>query len=424
MSKKIRVEGGNPLVGNLRIGGAKNACLPILAACALINGKTVINDVPKISDIEELLMVMSGLGAKIWWEGNKVHLDTSSIVLSEVKNEEAKKIRGSLLLLGSLIGRFKTARLPFPGGCKIGTRPIDLHISALKDMGIATKTGAGFIQCNTKKIKNASIYLDFPSVGATQNIILASVLGNAKIQISNAAKEPEVIDLVNFLKRCGACIVGEGTDTITIHGVKRLNGCEYTPIPDRVNTASYMIATAVTGGNVTLENVRPEHNFSLIKKLEKKGIDVSIQNNKVHIRADKRYKNLQTLQTSPWPGFSTDLQSQFAVLSTISKGDITITENLFENRFTCLDELRKFGARICIKGRTATINGTTSLGGGTQENPLKVKSSDLRGGVALVIAALVAKGTTIIENAELVYRGHEDIVKDLSALGANISLVD
>jgi len=429
MARKIKIEGGKSLTGSLRIGGAKNACLPILAACVLVDGKITIHDVPKISDIEELLLVMSSLGMKIRWSGNTVHLDTKNLLLNEVKNDGAKKIRGSLLLLGSLVGKFKSARLPYPGGCKIGTRPIDLHISAFKDMGITTKTGSGAIECTTKRVKDATIYLDFPSVGATQNIILASVLGTAKVKIIGAAKEPEVVDLVNFLRRCGASICGEGTDIIAIHGVKRLYSCEYTPIPDRVNTASYMLATATIGGEVTLENARPEHNFSLINKLIKYGVEIKTDTDKIHIKSNTnkhgnvmRTKNIQSLQTSPWPGFSTDIQSQFATFAALNKGDLTITENLFENRFTALTELEKLGGKICIKNRTAIIDGVSTFKGGTQDKPVITQAKDLRGGVALVIAGLAATGTTIIENADLVYRGHEDIVRDLASLGAIISV--
>jgi len=418
---KFLIEGGHPLNGTIHIQSAKNACLPILAAIPLVHGKSIIRDVPRISDIENLLHILAGIGVKIEWKNGDLYLDSSNLYLNEINIETAKKIRGSIFLLGSLLGRFGFAKLPYPGGCNIGSRPIDLHLSGLRDLGVIVREKDSIIDCTSKRFKGGVVYLDFPSVGATENLILVSVLGKKTTKIVNAAKEPEIVDLVNFLRKCGACIQGEGTDTITIQGVQRLTGVDYRPIPDRINTGSYMIAVATVGGDVTLENVIPEHNYVLIKKLIKDGVDINYTSNTIRIKSSTKLKKRNTShQTSPFPGFSTDLQSQLGVFSSLQKGTTTITENLFEGRFGCFEELTKLGAKVCIKSRKATITGVDQLNAGTQENPVVVTATDLRGGVSLVIAAMAAKGNTILNRADIVARGHEDIVRDLSKVGAKI----
>ncbi|MCL2755960.1 MAG: UDP-N-acetylglucosamine 1-carboxyvinyltransferase [Firmicutes bacterium] len=425
--EKFLIEGGNTLHGTIRIQSAKNACLPILAAIPLIEGRTIIRDVPKISDIDNLLHILAGFGVKIQWKNGDLHLDSTNLVMNEINVETAKKIRGSILVLGSLIGRFGSASLPFPGGCNIGARPIDLHLNGLRDIGINVRERNGMINCIAKRAKSSAVYLDFPSVGATENIILASVRGSRSVKIINAAKEPEIVDLVNFLRKCGACIKGEGTDTVIIQGVKKLGGVDYTPIPDRINTGSYMCAVATVGGDVTLTNVIPEHNYSLIKKLINSGIDITYSTNSIRVVKDinnnKTKLQNSSIQTAPYPGFSTDIQPQLGVFSSLKKGTTIVTENLFENRFKVYEEIAKLGAKVCIKDRKATITGVQRLVGGERENPVVVKANDLRAGVGLVIAGMAASGYTIVERADIVARGHEDIVRDLAAVGASISLI-
>lgn len=413
------------MVGTIRIQSAKNACLPIIAATILTKGKTILRNVPKISDIDNLLFILSGLGCRVQWKDGDLYIDTTNISYNEIDAEVAKKIRGSIFVLGCLVARFKQARLPYPGGCAIGARPIDIHVEGFKKIGIKVREARDYIDCSAKRIKGGVVYLDFPSVGATENIIMAAALGNTTTTIINAAKEPEVTDLVRFLRSCGACINGEGTDTITVAGVKELQGVDYIPIPDRINTASYMLAVATVGGNVVLENVIAEHNANLIEKLKADGCKIETKNNNLQIIKDKNQitrKRNTSMQTSPYPGFSTDIQNQYMVYRSTVSGLTTITENLFENRYSIVPQLQKLGATICVKNRVATVTGGSELTGGTCENPMIVIPNDLRGGVGLVIAALASRGVTIVERADLVKRGHESIERDLGNLGANIIL--
>ena len=426
MKTTFLIEGGNRLNGTLRIDSAKNAILPILAATVLVNGQTVLRNIPKISDIDNMLHILSSLGAKIEWKDNDLYIDTTQLCRNEIPPDTAARIRGSIFILGSILGRFKTARVPYPGGCAIGSRPIDLHIQGFRDLGIRVFENDGYITCTApRKNTDRSVYLDFPSVGATENLILASVLGSGKTKIINPAREPEVIDLVDFLNACGARICGAGTDTISVHGVKTLSGTVYTPIPDRIITGSYLIAAATVGGEITLTNVRPEHNENLISKLRRCGCEINSRGNTITLKSPKqRPAALGSVQTSPYPGFPTDLQSQLAVLQSISKGSCVITENLFESRFKYVPELCKMGAKVCIKDRNANITGVQKIRAGTEISPLNVTATDLRGGVALVIAALCAHGKTVVHNAEYIMRGHQSIESDLLSLGANIIRID
>jgi len=426
---KFLIEGGQELHGTIHIQSGKNACLPILASIPLTNGHSIIRDVPRISDIENLLHILAGIGVKVKWQDGDLHLDSTNLYMNEINSEIAKKIRGSILLMGSLVGRFGATKLAYPGGCNIGSRPVDLHLNGFRELGVAIKESNDFIECNAKRFKGGAVYLDFASVGATENLILVSVLGKRSVKIVNSAKEPEIVDLCDFLRKCGACISGDGTDTIIIQGVKELGGTDHKPIPDRINTGSYMLAVATVGGDVTLENVAPEHNYPLIKKLIKDGIDVTHTNDTIRIRADKNSKALNkkrnvSHQTSQYPGFSTDLQSQLGVFSCLRKGTTTITENLFEGRFRCYEELKKVGTNVCISGRKVFITGVKEFKGGCTEKPITVTASDLRSGVGLVIAGMAARGHTIVERADIVARGHEDIVRDLTKVGARISLIE
>ena len=416
------MHGGNPLYGRVRIQGAKNAVLPILAGTVLVEGVCIIRDVPKITDVHDMLHILSGLGAKIQWRGGDLHVDTRVLYNNEINAELAGKLRGSVFLLGSMLGRFGEASMPMPGGCNIGARPIDLHILGLRGIGAQVKETKDRIECRILGGSGGTVYLDFPSVGATLNLIMAGTIGDGIVKIVNAAKEPEILDVATFLNAAGACITGAGTDTITIQGVSGLRGVDYTPIPDRINTGTFMVAVAATGGEVTLENTIPEHNANLVSKLRNMGVVVKTTKDTIIVKSKgKGYKSVPSVQTAPYPGFSTDLQSQFAALSTITSGRTSITENLYENRFKYANELVKLGGRVCcITGRSLNIIGPRRQGLGTVTQPVEVSATDLRAGAALVILALASKGITIINNAHLIARGHEDIKRDLGSLGAVI----
>ena len=429
----MRIEGGNRLNGTIKIDAAKNAVLPILAACVLVPDVVVLREVPKLIDIDNMLHILASLGVVCKWRGNDLHLDSRNMSGMDASGAEARaramhvyasSIRGSIFLLGGILGRFRMARVALPGGCAIGNRPIDLHIQGLRDIGVSVTERGGFIVCNSKRARGGTVHLDFPSVGATENLILASVVGRNSVRIINAAKEPEVVDLANFLNACGGRVRGAGTSTIVVEGVRTLSGCTYTPIPDRIITGSYLIAVAAVGGEVTLTNARAIHNESLITKLTKVGCRITVFDDKVHIESEgcdarrRRLPSLVSIQTSPYPGFPTDLQSQVAVLQAVSRGTSAITENLFESRYKYVPELGKMGAKITVRDRVAIITGVPRLDGAS------VSATDLRGGVALVIAALVADGVTEISNAEFIYRGHQAIERDLVGVGANIIRID
>jgi len=435
---KLHIDGGLPLFGTLAVDSSKNALLPIIASTILTDGVTVLKNVPRISDIENLLKILVSLDIKARFKNGDLEIDTRNIKFNSVSPEIAGKIRGSIFVLGAIVGRFGQSSVPYPGGCAIGSRPIDLHLQALRDLGINVTEQNDVITCKRKNIKTSNttteVFLDFPSVGATENLIMASVIGNKRVRIINAALEPEVEDLCNFLKSCGAVICGQGTSTIVIQGVKALTATTYTAIPDRINTGSYLIAVAACGGEVTLTNTIPHHNANLIAKLQKVGCEIKVDGGNIKIKSPIKnschkesksnlgfLKSLGCVHTAPYPGFATDIQSQLAVLQCKSRGLTTITENLFENRFKYAGELGKLGAKVCVKSKSITITGVKQLVASSDENsPTVLVASDLRGGVSLVLAAICADGKSVIHNAEYIYRGHQDIEKDLVSLGANI----
>ena len=407
--------------GNITIDTSKNALLPIIASTILTEGVTTLRRVPRITDIDNLLRILIGQGITAQWNDGDLTIDTTKINYAPVNAEVAAKIRGSIFVMGAILGRFGRANIPFPGGCAIGNRPIDLHIQALRDMGVTIKTNAEALECaSPKNRKSTEIFLDFPSVGATENAIMAAVIGRARVKITGAAREPEVEDLCNFLNACGAMICGQGTSIIIIQGVRALHGVTYTAIPDRINTGSYMLAVATVGGNVTLHNVVPSHNANLISKLRRAGADITVDKDTITVRASGRLRGFGTVHTAPYPGFSTDLQSQLAVAATVAKGDTVITENLFENRFKYVPNLEKLGAKICEKEKSIHITGVPKLVAGSETSPAVLAATDLRAGVALVIAGMAAEGRSVVHNAELVYRGHAQIEGDLARIGANI----
>lgn len=411
------INGGNRLEGTIKISGSKNSSLPILAATILNAGKTVLYNVPKIQDTQMMYKILENLGAKIERKNNKIKIDTSKINKYEIPEELMHKMRSSVIIAGSLIGRYHKATFSYPGGCDIGARPIDLHLKSFERLGVNISKNYGNIECTAEKIAGEKIDLDFPSVGATENAILASVLGEGTTVITNTAREPEIIDLQNFLNKMGANIKGAGTDKIEIIGVKNLKDISYNIMPDRIETGSFLCFVAATKGEVILENTNSMHITPVINKLEEAGCKFEIGKNKIKMMSPKRLKAID-IKTMPYPGFPTDMQSIFASMLVTAKGTSIIVENIFENRYKYVQELNKMGAKIIVEGKSAIIRGTRKIYGAN------VKATDLRGGAALVLAGLVAKGPTQIENVEYILRGYENLDKKLKKLGAQIIFIE
>ena len=409
------IEGGHKLEGTVKISGSKNSALPIIAATILNAGKTTLYNVPNIQDTQMMYKILETLGAKIEKKNGKIKIDTSKIEKFEIPPELMHKMRSSVILAGALIGRYKKATFSYPGGCDIGSRPIDLHLKSFEKLGIQVNQNHGNIECNAEKIKGEKIDLDFPSVGATENAILASILAEGTTIITNAAREPEIIDLQNFLNKMGAKIVGAGTDEIQIEGVKKLKDISYNIMPDRIETGSFLCFAAATKGNIILENVNATHITPIISKLEEAECKIETSKNKIKIIAPKKLKSID-IKTMPYPGFPTDMQSVFASMLTIAKGTSIIVENIFENRYKYTQELNKMGAKITVEGKSAIIRGTRKLYGAY------VKATDLRGGAALVLAGLIAKGKTQVDDIEYILRGYEKLDYKLQNLGANINV--
>lgn len=411
--KKFVIEGGRRLEGTTYVSGSKNASLPIIAATLLNKGINKLYNVPNIHDTKMMFKILEGLGCKIKKTNGKIVIDSRNITNYEIPDNLMSQMRSSVIIAGALLSRSKKVTFTYPGGCDIGSRPIDLHIKSFEKLGVNVKEEFGELVCTADEIVGTDINLDFPSVGATENIMLASVLAKGTTKINNAAMEPEIIDLQNALNSMGAKISGAGTNNIIIKGVEKLQDLSYNIIPDRIEAGTLLCATAITGGNITLKKVIPEHIDTLIKKLEEMGCEISISKNEVILRSPKRLKAVD-IKTLPYPGFPTDLQSILGSVLTVAKGTSIIIENIFENRYKYLNELTKMGAKTTIEGRTAVIKGIKRL------NKANVKATDLRGGAALVIAALNAKGRTYIDNIEYILRGYENLDLKLRSLGANI----
>lgn len=413
MSKFI-IQGGKKLEGEVKISGSKNAALPIIAATVLNGGKTTLYNVPDIHDVQTMFEIIKDIGGKVSKKNNKIIVDTCKIHTYEIPDHLMRQMRSSVILAGALIGKYHHARFSCPGGCDIGARPIDLHLKGFEKLGINIKEEFGEIVCNAEKIIGTQINLDFPSVGATENIILASCLGEGTTIITNAAKEPEIEDLTKYLNKMGAKIKGVGTDRIEISGVKKLaEVVSYNIMPDRIETGTYLVAGAITGGNIKLTNVCSSHIEPILHKLEEAGCKLAIGKNIIEIEAPKRIKAVD-IKTMPYPGFPTDMQSIFGALLTTAKGTSIITENIFESRYKYVQELTRMGAKIKVEGRCAIIKGTKKIEGAN------VIATDLRGGAALVLEALVAKGVTEIDNVYYILRGYEKMEEKLKKLGAKI----
>ncbi|ADL07716.1 UDP-N-acetylglucosamine 1-carboxyvinyltransferase [Thermosediminibacter oceani] len=415
------ITGGLKLTGRLRVQGSKNASLPILAATLLNSQKSCIKNVPEIKDVQVMLSILTMLGAKITQNGNEVTIDTSTVNTWEVPEQLMRKMRSSIVLMGPLLGRFGRVKVSYPGGCEIGPRPIDLHLKGFAALGVKMRESYGFIYAEAEKLKGANIHLDFPSVGATENLMLAAVLAEGRTVIRNAAKEPEIVDLQNFLNKMGCRVKGAGTDTIKIEGcsIADLKPVEeYTVIPDRIAAGTYLVAAAATRGNIVLENVIREHIEPILAKLREMGCRIRSEDDKVELWVEAPLRALDSLRTLPYPGFPTDVQAPMMALLTTVDGTSIITETVFENRFKHAEELRRMGANIKINGNTAIIKGVKKLTGAI------VEAKDLRAGAGLVIAGLAADGKTIVEGTSYIERGYERFDDNLRALGAKIEKIE
>lgn len=411
------ITGGNPLCGSIKVAAAKNAVLPIIAATILTDQEIIINDVPSISDVDKMLDILSSMGATARREEDRAIINTSTITKLELPSDLAKEIRSSIFMLGPLLAKYKKARVAYPGGCDIGSRPIDLHLSGLAGLGVQICEDYGFIDCDAKNMHAGVIHLDFPSVGATENLLMSAVFLKGKTTILNAAKEPEIVDLADFINSLGGKVYGAGTSTIIIEGVSRLGGTIYTPIPDRIIAGTYLIGAAMTRGKIRLENAKYEDVYALLSKLRNAGCNVEYDNKSIFLENNRRLISCPSIETQPYPGFPTDLQAQILAMQTISDGISVITENMFETRFKHVPELLKMGAKVTTKDRMAIVRGVAKLHGA------EVVASDLRGGAALVLAGLVAKGQTTVRNINFIDRGYERLEESLTSLGADIKRV-
>ena len=414
---KYVIKGGRRLEGSVRIQTAKNSVLPILAACVLTDGKVTLSDVPDITDVANMTAILSSLGCSIVYEGGSAVIDSSSAHTFEIPSALAHGLRSSVFLLGSIVSRFHRAKIAYPGGCDIGLRPVDLHLSGLKRLGVNISESGGYIICECERLRGNEIMLDCPSVGATENMMLASVRAEGTTVIENAAREPQIVDLQKFLNVLGARVRGAGTGTIVIEGVNKLGGGSFRPMADRIEAGTFLIAAAMCGGEVVLEGVGGENLSSLLHKLRENGCKLRVKNDKIYIRSDRRPLSVKSVETQPYPGFPTDLQAQMTALCTICSGNSIVTENLFETRFKYVPELKKMGADITVVDRSAFVRGVERLHGAV------TAAHDLRGGAALVIAALAAEGDSQVVGITHIDRGYSGFEYKLSALGADIRRV-
>lgn len=418
MKEKIIIEGGRKLTGVLNISGNKNSAVAVIPAAVLCGGKCIIKNLPNIKDVYYLKNLLSELGAKVDMEGSDtMYVDCTAINSYSADFEEAKEMRASYYFIGALLGRFGKAEAPFPGGCDIGVRPIDQHIKGFEALGVKVTIEHGTIKAEAKELIGAPIYLDFASVGATINIMLAACKAKGRTTIENAAKEPHVVDVANFLNAMGANIKGAGTDIIKIEGVLELKGCEHTIIPDFIEAGTYMIAAAATRGDVTLRNVIPTHIEAISAKMKEMGIEVFEYEDSIRVKCDKKPKSVN-IKTLPYPGFPTDLQQPMTVLLLTAEGTSIVTESIWEGRFRYVEELKRMGAKIKVEDRVAVVEGSSQLSG------TSVYSTDLRAGAAMVVAGLAAAGETIIGNIKHIDRGYEFLENKLISLGASIKRVE
>ncbi len=413
--KKIIVEGGNRLSGSINLQGAKNSVLPIMAATLLIRGRSVIHNCPRLSDLDVAIKILECLGCKCEREADTVTVDAGNVCCDRIPDELMREMRSSVMFLGAILARCKTAVITAPGGCELGPRPIDIHLKALSQLGCGIEEKNGYIICSSRdKEKNSNIHLSFPSVGATENVILASVLRRGKTVISGVAKEPEIVDLAAFLSSAGARISGAGTDRIEIVGVKELRETEHSVIPDRIVAATYISAAAITGSDITLKKTEPEHLTAILQVFGEMGISFDISGDSITVLSPKRLRAIPMTKTLVYPGFPTDAGPLLLAALTKAEGSSVLVETIFENRFRYVEELSRMSADIRVQNKVAVINGVERLCGA------KVSCTDLRGGAALTVAALASEGITEIDKIFHIERGYESITEDLRALGAKI----
>lgn len=414
--EKYIIEGGRPLFGEVEIQSAKNAVLPLLAAAVLTDERVVIHKCPRIADVLNMVGILGELGCNTKFDGNDLVIDSADAANHEIPSSLAKELRSSVFMLGSVVSRFGRARIAYPGGCDIGLRPIDLHLNGLRRLGVCVSEGGGYIDCSCGKIEGAEVVLDFPSVGATENIILAAAKAKGTTLIRNAAKEPEIVDLQNFINRMGGKIRGAGTATVRIDGVRKLSGTEYTPVSDRIEAGTFLIASAMCGGEIAIKNADADNISSLLHKLCEISCKISTKDDKIYIRSGRRLSP-KLVETSPYPGFPTDLQAPMTALACICDGSTVIVENLFETRFKHVPELIRMGADVTVRGRSAFVRGVGSLKGAD------VVAGDLRGGAALTLAAISAEGLSTVTDLSHIDRGYSDFEYKLRGLGARIRRV-
>lgn len=414
---KFLIRGGRKLFGEISISAAKNSYLPILAACVLCDDKIVLHNYPYYTDTESMCKILASLGARIVYLDDTIIIDGASINSSNIESELASQVRSSIFTLGALLGRFKKARVAYPGGCEIGARPIDIHIDSFRKLGVKIIEKHGYIYCDASQMHSGSVVLEFPSVGATESLMMASVFVKGQTKILNAAKEPEIVDLQKFLNSMGAKISGAGTGEIVINGISKLKGCSFVPINDRIIAGTYMIATVMCGGDVTIKGVKANHLASLIDKLDKTACSIVVKNDKIRVQATNRPMAIGKIETSVYPGLPTDLQAQILALQTISQGSSIVCENVFESRFKHIPELVKMGADVHIKDRVAFVRGVEKLYGAS------VTGMELRGTASLILAGLVAEGYTTVSGSKHIDRGYRKIEDELASLGADIKRV-
>lgn len=416
--EKLIIKGGRPLHGHVRVSSAKNAVLPIIVATLLPDSPSTIIDAPHLEDVKTICSVIESLGGNILLRDNAMIFDTTTVDKTEASYELMSRMRASFLIMGPLLAKKRHAKIALPGGCMIGSRPIDLHLKAFEAMGAKVTVGNGYVEASVPEgLKGATIYLDFPSVGATENILMAAAVADGKTVIENAAEEPEIVDLVTFLNSMGANIKGAGTNVIRVEGVKHLYGASHTVIPDRIEAGTFIIAAAMAGGDVVVDNVLSEHLKPLLAKLGEAGVKVIKDIDSVRVISDGHIHSTD-IKTLPYPGFPTDLQAQFMTMMTIGDGTSTVTETVFENRFMHVGELRRMGANIEVEGRKAIVHGVPFLQGAF------VRATDLRAGAALVLAGLAAHGVTEVGDLRHIDRGYDHLVEKLRGLGADIIRVD
>lgn len=417
MSRFI-IDGGTRLGGRLKVQGAKNSVLPILAATVAVGRPCVIHNCPQLSDVDFTLEILKSLGCEVHRSGNSVSVDSSRMSCTKIPDSLMREMRSSVIFLGALVSRTGEAEICAPGGCDIGMRPIDLHLFAMERLGVQVVEKFGRIRCKCLKTKGTKVTLSFPSVGATENIMLAALRCSGTVTVINAAREPEIIDLANFLNSCGARISGAGEGTIYIEGVERFYSTQYTVMPDRIAACTYMAAAAVTGSDLLLEDVKPQHIASVVQCFEQCGCKIKTSSNRLRIISPEKLSAMGTVRTMPYPGFPTDCQALITAMASVANGMTVVCENIFENRFRHATELNKMGADISVHDKIAVVNGVNVLQGA------EVNAHDLRAGAALVVAGLCTEGTTTVENINYIDRGYEALEKKLTYLGAKIKRID